>query len=216
MAFIPVAGDYLQFRVCCYVPTQIALNILHYRVLSTVGGAMDINQAATAFSSLVAIQYKALMSSQASFRGVGCTNLSVPRTREYAGVANAGVGTAGALNSQTQVSWLIRLRGANAGRKSIGHIYPGFPSQTYVTAAGEQTAAGLIVLTNLASQFGPSLVLTSGANALNMEMVIRNKDLTVPVPKTPTGTDVFQLYPAPLWATQRRRGDFGRANPLPF
>lgn len=214
--YLPAIGDLLQFRVCCYTPSQIALNIVHYKVVAVTGVGLNLDEFAVWADLAWKAGYKALMGSPSKWRGVGVQNLMPARTREYSSIAGDGVGTAGTTMAPTQTSWLIRLRGALAGRKGVGHVYPGFPGGTFLNAAGEQTAPGLAAITNVAANFGPQLIAEAGVNTSTLDMQIRNADTDIPVPKTPTSTPVYQLYPAPLWATQRRRGDFGKQNLPPF
>ena len=214
--FTPRVGDILQIRTVCYTATQIAMNVLHYRVSALVNVGLTLDQIATAFSFDVAGKYKALMSSISKYRGVGVCNLMPPRTVEYVSTAHDGPGLGTTGNVPTQTSYIIRNRGNLAGRQGVGHIYPGFPRLDYSSIGGTPTAAAVADLTQLAEQLGPTVTLEQGASTTIMDLIIRNKDTQLPLPQTPTGTPVFQMYPATIFATQRRRGSFGASNIPPF
>lgn len=214
--FKPQVNDMIQVRVCCYSSTQIALNILHYRVVALVNTGLDLQQIATFLSLRFSNIYKAVMSNQTKYRGVGVSNLSPPRTVEYVDVANDGPGLGTLGTAPTQTSYLLRLRGNLAGRKGVGHVYPGFVRSDYVTVAGNLTALGLADLRTIAEDIGPELTCQQGNDSTLLALNIRNADVNVPLPQTPQGTPVYTIYPSPIFATQRRRGSFGANNLPPF
>jgi hypothetical protein len=138
-------------------------------------------------------------------------NLTPPMTVAFRQTA-ASSGTAIGNLTPRQVSCLIGTQTAIAGRANRGRVYIPFPSDTFVSAAGELTGAGFAILVNIASALGPAVTLTFGGATTNMALTVRHPDVAVPVPHTPSTTDVVSMVPAALLATQRRRGDYGRSN----
>jgi hypothetical protein len=214
--FVPIVGDYIQMRTCQYTPRQVALNITTWRVGTVAGGGLDLNQIAGAMDGLFAPVYKPMMPPTASWRGVGIRNLTPLMTVEFPSTGFDGVGTAGGGLSGTQVSWLISLRTPLAGRRNRGRIYPGFPSALFFAGDGSMTGPAAILIANLASVYGPNILLTVGARATSLDLQVRHPDTAIPIPFTPIGTGVISVNPVTRWATQRRRGEEGRENIPPF
>lgn len=214
--FTPADGDLLEVRTCCYIPTQISLNVLHYQQFSHVGAGLTLQDISDAFDLLVNVQYKTWMAATARWRGVSTVNLMSPRTLPYVSVANDGIGFGGADLAPPIVSGLIATKGNLAGRENIGHIYPGFPSTAYVTAGGAQSAGGLAALTAIATIIGPTVTLTVGVNSVVLFLTVRHPDTVVAGVKIPQWSTVFTISPAPIFSSNHRRGAFGKENLPPF
>lgn len=214
--FTPAVGDLLEVRVVCYTPSQIALNVLHYEVTAQVGAGATLASIAASFAAGCSLLYRALMPSVASFRGIGVRNLMAPRTIEFTDAASDGVGSVGADLAPTQTSYILAMSGTLAGRSNTGHSYPGFPSADYLTATGGMTAPGLAALTALATFLFTPGPQGAGADLATLVLATRHPDVIVATVHLPQWTRVFSLRPAPIWATQRRRGQFGRQNIPPF
>ena len=87
--------------------------------------------------------------------------------------------------------------------------------RSMVSALGELTALGFTAISNIAAVVGTSFNVAVGLIITDAAMLVRNKDLPGP-PPVPQGTPVLSLIPRNALATQRRRGQLGRTNPLPF
>jgi len=214
--FTPIPGDIIQVRAVCYTPTQIGMNVLHYKIRDIAGVGLGLDQYATILEQAWAPKYKAWMSVNTSWNGVGIKNLSLPATIEYHSSALDGPGTTAGNMAPGQVSGLAKWRGTNAGRKGIGHSYIPFPAASQIALNGTLTVPGLAALRNVVLELGPTVLIEQGANVITIDLLIRNANVNVPAPGTPAGTLVFTGAAAPILATQRRRGSFGAANVKPF
>lgn len=214
----PITGDIIQVRAVCFTITQIALNVTHWRVVSTAGAGQTLLQIAAKISTDVSAAYKALMNPNASFRGIGCTNLTGVRTVEEAYVADAGPGSiAGFALVPHQVTALISFRTGSAGRHFQGRIYPGFLSSSYVGAEGELTVGGRTAVETLRVGYGLVKTVALGGDQATIQLVLLHRPTpSRPIPPNSQSTDVTSSLRSEGLATQRRRGDFGKTNQPPF
>jgi hypothetical protein len=109
-----------------------------------------------------------------------------------------------------QTSGIISLVTALGGRKNRGRVYVPFPSETDNAIAGHPTAGYVTALGDLAAILtGPYIGVGAGGNTNDLQPVILHRvDGSV--------TPITGHFERSFWATQRRRGDFGRPNTGPF
>lgn len=207
----PVAFDHVQVRVVCYTPTQVSENVLDYVVRSpviTLGATLQ--EIAAALATTFQADFKAFMPSVARFRGVSAQDLSNPVSVPYTDATKDGAGTNGALLAPTQTSGLIQKRTLSGGRKNRGRIYVGFPSQANIAGTGGMNGAGLTLLANIQDTIDVSQTIVGAGGTTTLDLVVWHRggafDYTL----------VNQLVAVGEWATQRRRGQFGRINVTPF
>jgi hypothetical protein len=207
----PVAFDHVQVRVVCYTPTQISVNVLDYVVRSPVitFGA-TLQEMATAISATLGPDYKAWMPSVARYRGVSVQDLTNPVSVPYVSFANDGPGTNGATLAPTQTTGIIQKKTLSGGRANRGRIYAGFPSQANLTATGGMSAGGLGLLANIQDAIDTSQTIVGAGGTTNLDLVVWHRGGAF------NYTLVNQLVALGEWATQRRRGQFGRINLPPF
>jgi len=206
-----VNGDYAEVRYCCYTPTQISLNICHYRLDITAGTWTD-QEVVSAMTLIVANIYKSNMPNEASFRGVGLRLQVLPVPTEVFDVSQDGAGTAAGDLSATQVSGLITKRTARAGRKYRGRLYVGFPSALDIDSNGVPTPAYVAGIQTLGNTLGPVMALVNGANTMEAVMRVRS----TLVPGAPTYEPVVALTSRNRFGTQRSRGAYGAPNIPPW
>jgi hypothetical protein len=212
-------GDVWKVRTVCYTPSQIAINDLLYINNGTVGGTEPTaDQYASALDLIVAPLYKALMTANSSYRGLSWQLQVRPLPQAVFTSFSDGVGTNSGNMSPTQVSYVIGKETAFAGRRYRGRIYPGFVPAVFVTAAGNLTTSGLTALTALASALVANLVVIGtnpGEGTITFVPVLRSLALPGPPPSYAyyhlTSTTARSKI-----GTQRRRGNYGRLNILPF
>lgn len=211
----PAVGDLLQCRSVAYTPDQIAMNVLHYEVVATAGVPLTLAAIAVLFATRTHTQYKNLMPTSAKYRGCDFRNLMPPSTLAYADVTHDAVGNTGTDLTPTQSSLLIRNQGNFAGRKFIGHIYPGFISADFVDVDGSLLPLGFAALDALKAVLGPTFVLLGDTGQVSLALTIRHPNTLGPV-IVPQWTRVLEMQSSELIATQRRRGNFGAHNVPPF
>lgn len=213
----PVTNDVLLVTLASYTPSQAGLNNLHYIVLDTSGGGVTLAELANAIDALVAAPMKAWLGTNARWRGVSVRNLAPPATPGYAETGSDGPGLAGA-GLPTQTSGLITLKTAVGGPGGRGRIYPPFPGQDFVADTGGMNLAGLTALVDLCAAIPVLRNFTAfGGGTCRLQLVVASSllhwEAGVPLP---TPLSVTELKPQGAFATQRRRGQFGRINPEPF
>jgi hypothetical protein len=203
-------NDVVEMNIVCQNVEQVSNNKLHYLVTAVAGGFTDTD-AATAFDAQVAPLFKPIMGTDSNYRGVSCQRIQpFPRAPIGFTVANAGAGTAAGLTLPRQTAGIISLKTANSGRGFRGRIYPPFPSATFLAAGGLPTVA-----------WGTSMTAIGNAITVTYNFLVLGRTGTlVPVlwkPKLRQAITLSGGFNLPSgFATQRRRGTFGRANKLPF
>lgn len=203
-------NDVYSVRVYTAVNNQVGLNVLNYQCAGKVGTGATEAQIATAFDNQFAAPYKALITTSATYRGVQVQKYSpLPVAVAVSSIANSGVGTAGVSMIPTQGSGLISLRTALAGKSHRGRVYIPFPSDSDNTADGRPVAAYLTRLGTLATAMLATISAGAGGNTNTFNLVIHSKLLN-------SFTLVTVATEQGRWATQRRRGDWGRTNVLPI
>lgn len=218
MAWLPRAGDLIECRFYCWHAgsSQIGINTVKFRI-ATVGPStppgqpLESRDLATAISARVAPKYKALLDSSAEYLG-----LSMQVWPSRAVIADwtkegAGAGTVVGNDAPTQASGLISLRTNLAGGSGRGRIYPPFPSVTSNGADALPIAGYVTALDELAGVFlGPeAFVVDPDLIDVSLWGFLAKK---VPEPVVKDLTNAFGVR---KWATQRRRGSFGRKNEIP-
>lgn len=214
MATPIVNNDVIEVKYFCQLGNQLGINVRHY-VVNAIIGIWDTDILAGSMSIKAGNLYPNLLANDALY--FGCTVQVV--TTEPVGLpsasrANTLNGAAGATILPCQVSGMVTLRSDLAGRANRGRVYipfPAaqdstnsvpmlnpFPTNDYVTRL-DALATGLFVFVTLS----PALL------NLNLQGVIRHR-------ADGTFTRLTTFLSRQLWATQRRRGDYGRPNANPF
>jgi hypothetical protein len=110
-----------------------------------------------------------------------------------------------------QTAGLITFQSGVSGGQGQGRMYIPFPSPLASKASGAPTDAYLLLMTTLASALlGP--IPTKGVSGAIGQLVA----VTKPYNDFTPVTQFTSSKPSPAWATQRRRGDYGRLNKSPF
>jgi hypothetical protein len=190
---------------------QASVQRIAYRAQVTAGSGVTYGE----FLTSVGTSFQALMlpmiDSTSSFRGMGVREILAPvvgsPSPAYDNSAVA-VGTGVGKPMPGQVSGLIKISTAVGGRKGRGRLYIPFPAVTFGDDTDQPTAAYLVLLNALATQVLAPIVVIGGTGTAAFGLVLyhRTTGLTSPVVSTAG---------SPRWATQRRRGDYGRLNSSP-
>lgn len=215
MAYTIQAGDIIKLSVICMDGDQAGINT-QWRQCVQVGGSGITDQAMVdEYENGVDAYYKPLLNNNASFEG--CILQVLHNIQWMAPViqtAHAGAGTGGATALPRQVSGFLRLRSALGGRRARGRLYIPFPATAHDQGNGIPTGAYVTALASLAAdellnytQFG------STPNYIIAPLVIYHRAGKTPIPAP---TPVNQIDAVAKWATQRRRGSFGRTNSNPL
>jgi len=203
--------DTVEIRICCYTPTQIALNVLHYLCLAVSAAPPDYAMVAAAFDTLMAANYKNIIGSSASYRGVTAKRLTSIQSIPYPAIGGAGPGTSGTM-CPTQAAGVITIRTRFGGSGYRGRIFVPFIGSVYLTPGGGPTTTLQTLMANIAVAMGPQITVSGGAgSSCILQQVIRKRGGIMTADPQVIGYTV-----QPKFGTQRRRGQYGQPNVLPF
>lgn len=188
---------------------QAGINVRHWTVTAAAPASMTDQDVANQFQALVGPLIAACMGSnsnmlQTAVRKVNGVPIGAQTPSNTPTIPGAVV--SGDLPRQT--SGLITLRTLTIGRKGRGRMYVPFPPTTLSDVNGQPTAGYLTALTALRNVVGANVVLTDGVNVMTFQPCLYKRGALV-------GTPVTSAVNRLSWATQRRRGSFGRPNALP-
>lgn len=205
-----VTNEVWEIRIVSSTSTQVAVNTVRLRCNVHSGTGATDQQLANAFDASINAEYKAVISGQAAYRGISAQRIfPTPRTAAAIAIGSAGVGGVSGDLLPSQVSGIISLKTEFAGPKYRGRIYIPFPGEPSNSLAARPESAYVGALQTLADAIFTPFSIGSGGNTSDLVPVIFHR-------VSNTTTEVAQAIASTLWATQRRRGDFGRLNSLPF
>jgi len=211
---VPLANaNIIEARFFCQDVEQASVNVLHYRIDNVAGGDVFASDVALALGTGLAVPYKNIIAVQATYRGVECRVVNVPKPlpAAYGSAfgAGPGLGTGGVLPRQT--SGIITLRTELGGPFGRGRIYLPFPPVVANDPAGVPTVGHQ----NLMTAWGQAAIKVYTVNnvgntgACTATPVLYHRDLK-------TYSQITNIVVRPVWATQKRRGSYGRGNLSPI
>jgi hypothetical protein len=212
-----VVGAQVQVRIWCADVEQASVNTLEYIVAAVSSPAATDQDVADNLSVAFNGLYKAVLSDTAFYRGVQVRIGASPGLLFTAPVFNnssAGPGTAGAVGLPRQTCGLVSYQTLFSGQANRGRSYIPFPAQADDATFGVPGATYLTNLGLLAGDMGVGLSISVGARTATLVRVLihrKNKAGATPPPSPITSFSISLR-----WATQRRRGSFGRANASPI
>lgn len=207
----------IRERVCCYDvdEEQLGENIVFHRVTAVVGTPTDAD-VATDRSPVHGNAYKDWLSANDEYTGTGVQIVGAGAGPEQFSTVGTGGGTSGVVSLPPQTTGLIRFTtgsflvgetGKNYNPR--GRIYIPFPARTWMNNQGRMTAAAVARLEAIAATFPLTQTINPrGGDSVSLQMILRCKGNTINV-------NVQSKVALENFATQRRRGAFGRKNPKP-
>jgi hypothetical protein len=209
MAFPVFVNDVILVRHICYTPSQIAVRAYRAGIVALVG-IIDSTALLACLDNSVAARYKAIMSPDARYRGTGIKKVvGAGTTSEEVISSNDGPGTVAGNLLPSQVTGMTTVQTGFAGRANRGRIYWPFPSEADDIAGAIPDPTYVVRADAAASILTGSPTLVFGAMVLTWTVLLHHR---VPNTNTPTTGRLTR----PKWATQRRRGQYGKTNVLPF
>lgn len=218
MASLLSPGNIVQVNLYALQGSQIGETTANFRVQSIGGASVTDIQFATALDTRQFAAFKALMSNNATYRGIAAQIILPIRRLSVNSNANAGAGTAGTASLPTQVRGLLRINTNLSGRAFRGRAFTpfpagddtilatGYPSAGFVTRLGTW---GLLVFSNI--------VVTVGADSATLVPVLLHRKANKAGTTTANSTtDTAGLIAVASWATHRSSGELGRPNLPPF
>lgn len=210
-SYKPVLGDQLEMRIYCYTPSQISVNTIHYYVPTVpVTFGATVLEIAFVLNAIIAPLFKGLIASTARYRGLSLQKINAPaRVPEVAKTLD-GPGTGSSGLTPTQVCGIVHFKTSLAGPANRGRLYLPFVDLSDVTSAGAPGAAYITAINTLFTALGTSDTIVGAGGSTRIDMTIRHK--ANPLVNTP----VESIEPGTKFATQRKRGMYGRTNATPL
>lgn len=203
-------GQVLEVKLVFSQQLQIALNILHYRVVSEVvvtGHCQDV-EVAQSFSSAINGLYTPVMNSISDTEGA-TVQIIKPAPLPFSFVAGQSGGTATGDPMSKQTCGIITKLTAGTGRKRRGRMYIPFPSEDENDVDSRPTAGYLTLLGTLASGLLNPFSVIGIKGTATIQPVIYDR-------VAGTTIDITGFTVRNKWATQRRRGDYGAKGTVPW
>lgn len=204
----PAVGEVFRVTFFCRATDQLAVNVRYFKCGGIVGLTPTETQVANQMDTVFAPLYKALLSANADYKGMQIQMIG-PGPSRIPIFVNASVG-AGAVAGNVmarQASGIATFKTALAGRANRGRIYVPFPSVADDTALGHPSAGYLTNLTALADAMTNSQFYGPAGSQIQADWSIKHAGGL-------TTQFILTNRANPKWATQKRRGDYGKPNPV--
>lgn len=182
-----------------------AFNRLAYEITALGAGTPTDLTFVSAFDVAINTDWKAILANNVAYRGCFATLHAfgdpTPFIRQVA-TGNAGVGTFGTDMIAAQVAGLIKWKTPRAGRKERGRMYVPGVAKSAVDTTEHPTTAYKTALDTVATDIIGFTSASFAGTSCSCRLCLRNKVGTL--------TTITDFEISPKWATQKRRGDYGR------
>jgi hypothetical protein len=212
MAATPVVAAFTYAHtIFCSDSDQLAVIKRFWTVYTIVGPAPDTQQCCDQLDALLAPLIKPSMNAHATYRGSTFGRVSDLPPLEVASIciANAGAGTGGADAMSKQTTGMLSLNTDLKGPFNRGRVYMPFPAVQADDGTGVPNAAYLLKLAAIGAIWTAFQTVVVGGNPTSMRCTRWDNDVHPTQPYT-------EGIARPAWATQKRRGDYGKANKFPI
>lgn len=211
-----LVGNLYKHRTYGYQNPQVGINTRFFFVTTIAGSPQTEQSLVTALDAIIAPLYKPMMTASANYLGsdMQFVNGAPPYPIQLSTQANLGAGTAGTTPLPAQVSGIYSTFTGETGRGYRGRAYIFFPDQVHVAVGPPPVpkTAYITLLSNLIAAVTGVINVTVGPATYTLQWVIRHQS---PPAVAGTTTDILNGTARGAWATQKRRGDYGRPNALP-
>jgi hypothetical protein len=191
---------------------QTAVLRRYWQVFSLTGvGDVRFIDVALAFDTTFGPLYLPLLYNNAEYYGTRIRRAFPIDTVAWANVGlGRANGTAGAVALPTQTAGLVRFSSGSIGKKGQGRQYLPFPAQDSNQTTGIPNGAYVTAAQTLADALATDQVVSgSGSRVATLDPILW--DLVAHTP-----TPILAGASQNAWATQKRRGNYGRTNKPPF
>lgn len=208
---IPIGGI-VRCVTYCTKPGQASTNTHKWQLTNlTSGTAFSSNQLTIDYDAAMLALYTPLLSADALYYGTQVYLMNPiglpPRPDSINANVTAGTGTGGLLPGQ--IAGLISLRSSTLGKIGAGRTYAPFPYVDANEADGTPTNAYITSLAALGTFLRSNFLVVDGAVTATFRPCLYRGGVDTP-------RFIEEQISRNAWATQRRRGDFGRLNAAPF
>lgn len=225
----PIApNDYFKVRYFTSCGSQLGVNVIWYKLMTIEAGpTVGATVLGSAMSLAAAPLYKAIMAADSQYRGLGIQNwytgiVGTTPSIEYLVSDGLGIGSGAIPTMSKQTCGIVTKRTTRAKKGGRGRVYLPFPSNGANTNNGVPIAAYITAATNWAAKLVSTFTVNCpGVNNVTVQCYHRVKQKVVVNPPVP-GAFEWLFYPVleyvvrNRWATQRRRGDYGKQNVFPI
>lgn len=211
MAVIEAVGDVNRVTIACIQPdSQTQMVNICYRCSVAGGGDSRVTMANTCLAKFTA-NYLAQMAPASILYGWKVSSVNkAPAVQPVWNNLTPANGTGANPPAPTQARPLLRFSTAFAGRKYRGRIFLFTPGVAACANTGYPTAALIAAVQAL----GAALVTNIVAGGSTWVPVIAHRIKGLPA--STTVTDITGYSSPGLFGTQRRSGNTGRLNPVPW
>lgn len=210
MAGTPVViNDVCNVRAYTFLDAQLGINNWYFRISATAG-TPDVQTVAEGYEAHIAAALKACIATPAIFLGVSARVLGGPGWPTWYSKLLQGAGSGGADPVPKQCAGIFSKITAYGGRKGRGRAYVPFPTESQCEPNGNPTAAYIALINTYAGLHVGNQVLTAGANSVTGNFCLYSN-----APGVPEVRPIINITTRDRFATQMRRGDYGRLNAIP-
>jgi len=205
-----VVNDIVKAQLWSHDEEQAAVNTFYYKVTAVGGLIATLEDFAANFSSFVSTEYVALLNQQAIFDGVlAQVVFPLPLMVHVVNTSDAGPGTGGINGAARQVAGLVQWGTPLAGPGGRGRTYLPFTSTIDSETFGKPTGAYITSASQFATKVSTFTSVSTGGRTATVAFGIKKRNAGVITLVTTGGI-------SSKWATQKKRGSFGRPNSSPF
>lgn len=189
-------------------PGQLFINVQHYRVIAVAGSSTDLATLMSTLDNNWSAALKGLMNTTFTYFGSAWKRINPAGPSFEWIIFNAGAGTLASGDPlPKQVAAVVTKLTAGTGRAARGRLYLGGFGEADNTGSAPDPAT--ITAINTAISIITVDTATGGANAVTVRPVIYHR-------ASNSTTDITGIRCRSIWGTQKRRGDYGRVNRLPW
>jgi len=202
-------GDILEVRFVCQHTEQVSYNVRHFRVAQVSGQSVSLAEIVNDLATQYEPDYKNLICAEAQYLGMDIRRVWPTKTVLYNSTVGAGPGTIAGEILPTQVAGLITLRSETPGPGGRGRMYIPFPSEADNDENGRPEGNYLQRLAFFAALMVEQQFPAGPDGSATLDPVVWSRT-------TQTHKMIVDSVRRTKWATQRRRGGFGKPNTPPF
>ena len=206
----PAIGDVLTVDNLNSMGNQLGVFTRKFKVVAITGQGLTLGEIAVGFEGTYAPLTTALMSAAALHRGHRTAIIWPPVhiTASAYSNDNGGAGLVAGDTMAKQVSGLVSHYDGLGGPRHRGRCFIPFPSETDNDPNGLPIAGYVTRLAALSADWNTVKVYGAAGNTISLQPVLFHK-------ADQTTTNIILNTSRGRWATQRRRGDYGRTNAFP-
>ena len=203
------AGQVVKAQLWTTDGEQAAVSTWHYHVEAVVPVAPDLQDFLTSWLAAVATAYKALLCASAHLDGGQAQIVfPLPLMNALTSPNGAGNGVVAEPALARQTAGLLNYKTAFAGPGGRGRTYIPFPGAPDTIGNGRPSDDYVTRLNTLALALGSFVTVTGAAGTATVQVGLKGATAGDFRPFTSShGSD--------KWATQKRRGSYGRPNVTP-